>query len=303
MLSIVICAALLLGAPAVASAPDQTKINFSPRYQVGAPVFYKHSLIMQQRQRYRDYAEGVVSLHMESELRFNVTRLLPGGGAEVELTFNRLKIDAVPSSAPRFQYDTEFDHDRPGTERYVNTIRRVLSTAVMFELSSTGQVRQVMGAREIERLVEGEPGFELIAGVLSERWFREVAQDVFGAAGVNATRTVGETWRSQLALTLGGFPGPGTNVEWTLADADDHIATIEGDGEPTPPVQTHEGLQDVGQSVTGAHSKFLIQWDLDAQRARLVEKSEAMSLEYRSDDFLLGVASLGTHSLLEASNP
>ena len=278
-------------------------VDLSPRFVVGQPRRYRLILTMTQKQKYTKFAEGTISLQMIAILRLAPTRPLPGGGAEVELSFDRLSIDAVPSREPRFQYDTETDHDRPGDESYVRAIRRVAESVVVFELSKAGQVRSMVGAREIERLIEGQPGFELIASVLSEQWFQETAQDIFGPAGDQATRRLGDTWRTHLAITIGGYPGAKTSVDWTLKTNANGEALIEGDAHVQAPVQVDPSLKGLDQKVTGTFTKASIVWDLIHHRARSVEKSEAMNLEYRAEDFLIGTTSLGTHSLLESIDP
>lgn len=285
-------------APAPAPEPTEGAINLTPRFPLREPLRYQHTLTMTQKQRYNQFDERAVSLQMTSQLRFVVTRLNDDGGAVVELTFDRLNLDLVPAANPQFTYDTEVDHDRPDTDRYVRAIRRVAESAVNYELSSAGRVVSMVGAAEIERVVQGQPGFELIAGVLTEKWFRELVEDVFGSAGEEPRRTRDDVWTTELALTLGGFPGARTTVDWRLSEITDHVVRIRGEGETTPPTQADPRMAGVTQEVTGDYSQFEIAWDRRRGRARTVEKQQAMSLSFNTEGYTLGTASLGTHSLL-----
>lgn len=286
--------------PADASAPDGVgeMVDFSPHFVVGEPVRYEHVLTMTQKRKYGEFAEGVISLQMVSNLRFLATRLLPGGGAEVELTFDRLSIDIVPSKAPRVQFDTETDTGgREGTP-FIRALRRVSHTPIIYELDAAGQVTSLVGADEIERLVEGLKGYELIAGVFNEAWLRELAEDAFGPAGPEPRRRVGASWESELALQLGGYPGARTTVRWTVRPASDDEVVIEGEGKMTPPVRVDPRLTGLEQRVDGTFSRFGVVWDPVHGRVISVEKGGAMNLIHTVADRTLSTTSLGTHTLL-----
>lgn len=287
--------------PAPTAAPATTgPVDLSPRFPLREPMRYQHTLTMTQKQRYNEFAEKAVSLQMVTMLRFEVTRVNDDGSAVVELTFDRMNLDVVPATAPQFTFDTEIDHARPETERYVRAIRRIAESAVIYELSDAGQVRSIVGASEIERLVQNQPGFELIAGVLTEPWFREIAEDVFGPAGDEPRRTREDVWTTDLALSLGGFPGAHTSVDWRISETSGEIVWIRGAGETEPPTQIDPNMSGVTQEVAGVYSQFEIAWNTALGRSRSVEKQQAMSLEFRTNGYMLGGATLGTHSLLVA---
>lgn len=277
--------------------------DLTPTFTLGVPLRYEHFLTMTQKQKYREFGEDVVSLQMISNLRFIPTRRLENGGAEVEMSFDRLSIDIVPAVAPRFQYDSETDHDRSNQERYVRAIRRITESVLIFELSASGRVEHIIGADEIARLVQGLSGYEVLGAVLSKNWLIEVAGDVFMASAGHTTRPVGETWSEQLALTLGGYPNAEIRVKWKFDDVADGTAIFGGVGDVTPPVRADPRLRGATQNVAGTFSRFSKVWSLAKGRATLVEKSQAMNLEYASEDFVIGNSSLGTHELLRSLDP
>lgn len=285
-------------APPAAPAEVSNVADLTPQFVLREPMRYQHTLTMTQKQRYNEFAEKAVSLQMSTALRFVVTRLTDDGGAIMELTFDRLALDAVPAIEPQFKFDTEIDHDRPETDRYVRAIRRVAESAVTYEISANGQVLSMVGAAEIERVVQNQPGFELIGGVLTTKWFREIAEDVFGPAGEAPQRTRDDVWSSELALMLGGFPGAQTHVDWRINRIGEDTVVIRGAGETKPPTQVDPNLSGVSQDVAGVYSQFEIIWDVDRGRARSVEKQQAMSLEFNSNGYTMGTATLATHSLL-----
>jgi len=291
-----------LGAMAGPTAAEDA-IDLSPRYIVDEPMLYIHELTMTQKQRYNSFDEGVVSLQMFTQLRFIVTRLLPGGGAEVDISFDHISVDAAPAKSDRFTYDTERDADLPDNKAFIRAIRRVAESVVTVRLTAAGQVSSIVGGREIERLVEGLPGFELIAGVWNEQWFGSVAENVFSAAAGNPHRKIGDSWDTRLGLTLGGIGGARTNVHWKLEGADDQQVVIKGEGDTQPPTKVNPNLAGLSQKVTGRFSKFSVHWDRPLGRARSVETSEAMNIAYQSGDFVVGTVSLGTHSLLKSLTP
>lgn len=297
---LVLAAAILSSSSARA---DGGPIDLSPRFVVGQAVRYGDELTMTQKQKYGQFDEDAVSLQMLTELRFVVTRLLDDGGAEVDISFDRISIDAVPSKSPRITFDTEIDHDRPDDVPFIRAIRRVAESVVTVELSAAGQVRSIVGADEIARLVEGLPGFGLIAGVWDEAWFRQLARNVYGAGGDAPSRQIGDSWDTQLALTLGGIGGARTKVRWTLEQVRSGLAVIEGKGETKPPVRADADLNGLDQKITGRFSRFSMRWSLELGRAKSVETSEAMNLEYRAGEYALGTVSLGTHELLQSLDP
>jgi Family of unknown function (DUF6263) len=288
-----------VGAVAQTAAAEDT-IDLTPRYVVDDPMFYGHELTMTQKQRYNSFDEGVVSLQMFTELRFNVTRLLPNGGAELDISFDRITVDAIPAKSDRFSYDTERDAGLPDDQRFIRAIRRVAESVVTVRLTKAGQVSSIVGGREIQRLVEDTPGFELIAGVWNEQWFRSVAQDVFSGGSNIPVRSVGNTWNTILPLTLGGIGGAHTKIQWELKTIDDTTAFIKGKGDTHPPSGSNSNVGGVAQKVTGQYSEFTILWDRKLGRAKLVESSEAMNISYQAEDYVVGTVSLGTHSLLKS---
>lgn len=292
----------ILSAFGAAAAPTvaQETIDLSPRYVVDEPMLYVHELTMTQKQRYNTFDEGVVSLQMFTQIRFMVTRLLDGGGAEVDISFDRISVDAAPSKSERFSYDTERDAALPDDKMFIRAIRRVSESVVTVWLTNAGQVSSIVGGREIERLVEGTPGFELIAGVWNEQWFRGVVQDVFSGGGTNPRRKIGDTWVTRLPLTLGGIGGAHTQVHWKLETITDQYAVIKGAGDTQPPAGANAELGGLSPKVTGQFSEFIVRWDRTLGRVGSVEISEAMNISYQAEDFIVATISLGTHSLLKS---
>lgn len=283
-------------------AADAAAVDLAPRFEIGAPVRYEHILTMTQKQTIGQFGGGTISLQLISDLRFVATRPLVGGGAEVELTFDRLSIDVVPAEAPRAVYDTEADAGERDDEPFVRALRRVAQTAVVFEVDSAGRATPIAGAREIVRLLEGLDGYEVVAMLFNPRWLRELVQDVYGPSHDKPRRSFGETWEIEQALWLGGAPGARTTVRWKIDHAEGDLVQIVGDGTTTPPVRLDENLRGLEEEVSGVFSRFGMVWDSKLGRTRVTEKSQAMTLTYRMEGASLATITLGGHSLMRAAD-
>ncbi len=285
----------------VTAEPDVTAIDLTPRFEIGVPVRYEHILTMTQKQTIGRFGGGTISLQLISDLRFVATRPLVGGGAEVELTFDRLSIDVVPAEAPRAVYDTETDAGERDDEPFVRALRRVAQTAVVFEVDGAGRATPIAGAREIVRLLEGLDGYEVVATLFNPRWLREVVQDVYGPSHDDPRRSVGEKWEIEQALWLGGAPGARTTVRWKIDHIEGDLVQIVGDGTTTPPVRLDPSLHGLDEIVSGVFSKFGMVWDTERGRTRVAEKSQAMTLSYSMAGSDLATVTLGGHSLMRAA--
>ncbi len=302
VIAVAISGTIRVQAPVVASAPTGETADLSPRFEIGVPALYEHVLTMTQKQRVGRFAEATASLQMFTDLRLVATRRLRDGGAEVQLTFDRLAIEVAPAAALRAVYDSETDAPAPGddAEPFRRALRRVAQTGIVYHVDRNGRATPVAGAREIVRLVEGLAGYELVATLFSPGWLSELVQDVYGPSHEKPERRFGESWEVEQALWLGGAPGARTVIRWTLECERDGVALIRGVGETSPPIAPDESLRGLEQQTEGLFSHFATDWDSRLGRTRLVEKSQALSLSYRFDEQAVATATLSGHSLLQA---
>lgn len=301
LLALVLCAGCREES-APAPAPEASSFEQAPTFELRSPLQYEHTYTMTQKQKYNEFAEDTVSLQLAAALRFMPTRLMGDGGAVVELTFDRLRIDVIPANGERIEFDTEVDYDETNETPYVRALRRIAESGVTYEIDANGQVIAMAGAAELVRLVQSLPGATLIAGVINEAWLRGLAEDVFGPAGGAAMRDRDEHWTTDESLTLGGFTGADTAIDWQVRSIQNDIAVMRGDGETSAPTKADPAAGGARQIVTGAVTQFEVHWDIARGRSASVEVQGAMSLEFRAQDFLLGTASLATHSLTRAAD-
>ena len=204
--------------------------DIRPNYAAESSTTYEISVHAQTNQAVMISGERGVADTLAARFTVRVVDAHDDGGAEIEVTLERLVNRTLGATELRVDFDSDRPDEENSPESLLGVYRAALEARVRLSMDAEGRAITATGLEEIESALDGSRHGEFLGDVFREAWWTDLAESVFRLGCEQPRVGVGDTWSSARTETQELYMTLSELVDYTVVTVTGDRVEIEGEG-------------------------------------------------------------------------
>ncbi|MEC9374292.1 MAG: hypothetical protein VYC34_10630 [Planctomycetota bacterium] len=259
-------------------------IDLRPKFVEGETVGYDVILkTLQARKILLLGDEDIQTARLERRIWVRVLEKLDDGGARVELTHGRIRLEVKP---PNWEVAWIYDSAAPNpSQRFTpqqQMLDRIREAKYIVRLNEFGRAVEVENTAHIEQAIGDHPAQISLGKLFDDEWAKSACDDIWCVSPDAPAREIGDAWSTEAVNEADGIQGAKTVFVHRLVEATPETARIEGVGELKVNAGDQLKLENVPAHLAEQSAEFEQEWD--REMGMLASLDTLQMLDLRLDD-------------------